>query len=103
MKTLDEIQAIPNIKLLFPSEDSGVARLKLASSTHPFLARIVFSWHSGFDVVQVMFKRKKPPTYEEMYEVAELFFKKDEISQCNLIPNPHNDRATVLYREQTKD
>ena len=52
------------------------------------------------DVVQLMFKQGKRPTEEEIAEVIELFFKPEEIAQCEVIPHPDNDLVAVIYRAQ---
>lgn len=100
MKSIDEIRAIPKIRMYMPSEQSGVGRFKLAATKHTQLARVVFSWHSGMDVVQVMFKQRKRPTPEEVAEVIELFFTPEEANQCEVIPHPDNDLVAVIYRAQ---
>ena len=100
MRTIDEIKSIPRIKIYMPSDSSGVARFKLASTRHTQLVRVVFSWHSGADVVQVMFKQRKRPTPEEIAEVIELFFTPEEAHQCEVIPHPDNDLVAVIYRAQ---
>ena len=100
MKPIDEIRAIPRMRLYMPTQDSGVGRFKLASTKHTQLARVVFSWHSGVDVVQVMFKQHKRPTPEEIAEVIGLFFKPEETEQCEVIPHPNNDLMAVIYRAQ---
>lgn len=83
-----------------PTNKSGVARLKLNATLHKQLARIVFSWHGGLDVVQVMFKCGIRPTEEEIAEVMKLFFKPEEIAQCDVIPHPDNELVAVIYRAQ---
>lgn len=100
MKSIEEIRAIPKIRIYMPTKTSGVARFKLASTKHTQLARVVFSWHSGMDVVQVMFKQRKRPTMEEIAEVIELFFRPEETAQCEAIPHPDNDLVAVIYRAQ---
>ena len=99
MKPLSEIQTIPKIKLLLPGNDSGIARFRLKSSKHTQLARVIFSWHSGFDVVQVMFKQGKRPTPEEIAEVKQRFFSEDEMSGCEEILHPDNDLIVVIFRQ----
>lgn len=100
MKPIDEIRAIPRIKIYMPTNDSGVGRFKLMATTHTQLVRVVFSWHSGMDVVQAMFRHRKHLTPEEIAEVIELFFKPEEAYQCEVIPHPENDLAVVIYRAQ---
>lgn len=100
MKPIDEIKSIPNFRTYMPAKDSGVARFKLSATKHTQLARIVFSWHSGMDVVQVMFKQRKRPTPEEIAEVIDLFFLPEEADQCDVIPHPDNDLVAVIYRAQ---
>lgn len=100
MKSLSEIQSIPKIKLLLPGNDSGIARFRLKSSKHTQLVRAVFSWHSGFDVVQAMFKQGKRPTAEEIAELKQRFFYDDEIAGCEEILHPDNDLIVVIYRQQ---
>lgn len=100
MKTIQEIQSIPKIKLMMPGSDSGIARFKLRATKHTQLVRAIFSWHNGFDVVQAMFKQQKRLTPEEIEELKRHFFKAEEIPQCEVIPHPDNDLVTVIYRQQ---
>lgn len=100
MKTIQEIQSIPKIRLMLPSNDSGIARFKLKSTKHTQLVRAIFSWHNGFDVVQAMFKQEKRVTPAEVEELKQLFFKEEEIPQCEVIPHPDNDLVTVIFRLQ---
>lgn len=100
MKPIEEIKAIPKIKLYMPKDDRGVARFKLSSTKHNQLTRVVFSCHSGFDVVQIMFKRKKRVTLEEVEEIKQLFFKESEIPQCETALHPDNDLIVMVYRQQ---
>lgn len=100
MKSIDEIKAAPRMRVYMPNDQTGVGRCKLASTTHTQLARLVFSWHSGMDVVQVRFKMNKRPTPEEIAEVIGIFFKPEEIHQCEVIPHPEYERVMVIYRAQ---
>ena len=100
MRNISEIQSIPKIKLMLPSKESGIARFKLKSSKHTQLVRVVFSWHSGFDVVQAMFKQGKRPTSEEIAEIKQRFFQDDEIAGCEEILHPDNDLIVVIFRQQ---
>lgn len=100
MRPIEEIKAIPKIKLYMPQSDRGVARFRLSSTKHTQLTRVVFSSHSGFDVVQIMFKQKKRPTFEEVDEVKRLFFKESEIPQCETALHPDNDLIVMIYRQQ---
>ncbi len=100
MKTISDIQSISKIKLMLPGNASGIARFKLKSSKHTQLVRVVFSWHSGFDVLSVMFKRNKRPTEAEIAEVKERFFLPHEIPECKEMPHPDNELVTVIYRIQ---
>ena len=100
MKSIDEIKAIPRMRVYMPTKDSGVGRCKLASTKHTQLVRVVFSWYSGMDVVQAMFRNKKHITPEEIAEVISLFFHPAEAKQCEVIPHPDNDLAVVIYRAQ---
>ena len=103
MKPLSEIQSIPKIKLLLPGNDSGIARFRLKNSKHTQLVRVIFSWHSGFDVVQVMFKQGKCPTPEEIAEVKQHFFSENEISGCEEILHPDNELIVVIFRQHEVD
>ena len=100
MKTIDEIRAIPKIKLMIADNDCGIARFKLKSTKHTQHVRIIFSWHDCFDVVQAMFRRGKSVTAAEVEEIKRLFFKEEEISQCEVVPHPTNDLVTVIIRPQ---
>lgn len=100
MKTISEIRTITKIKLMLPGNASGIARFRLKSSKHTQLVRVVFSWHSGFDVLSVMFKQNKKPTEAEIAEVKERFFLPEEIPQCKEMPHPDNELVTVIYRMQ---
>ena len=101
MKTITEIQnSIPKIKLMLPGNDTGIARFKLRSTKHTQHVRIIFSWHSGFDVIQAMFKLEKRVTPAEIAEIKRLFFREEEIPQCEETLHPDNDLITVIYRQQ---
>ena len=100
MKTITEIRNIPKIRLMLPGNDSGIARLKLKSTKHTQLVRLIFSWHHGMDVVQAMFKLGKQVTPAEIEEIKRLFFLEEEIPQCEHIIHPDNDLVTVIYRIQ---
>ena len=83
MKSIDEIKQIPNLRLYMPNKDYGIAKIKLKTTTHIFKARIVFSCHSGMDMVMIMFKKNKRATPEEIAEVKEMFFAPEEIPSTN--------------------
>lgn len=100
LKSIQEIQTIPNIRLMLPGGDNGIARFKLRSTKHTQLVRAIFSWHSGMDVVQAMFKQHKPLTEAEIEELKQHFFRAEEIPQCEVIPHPDNELITVIYRPQ---
>lgn len=100
MKSIQEIQSIPKIRLMITGRDSGIARFKLRSTKHTQHVRAIFSWHSGYDVVQAMFKQQKRVTPAEVEELKRHFFHKDEIPQCEVMPHPDNDLVTVIYRPQ---
>lgn len=100
MKTVTDWKAIPRIKISFPAAKCAIARLKLKSTTHTQMARVVLSWHNGFDVATVSFRYKKTPTPEEVQEVIHLFFKADEVEQCRVSQHPDNERVALIYRQQ---
>lgn len=100
MKSIDEIKQIPNLRLYMPDKDYGIAKIKLQCTKHCFKSRLVFSCHSGMDVVMIMFKRHKRATPEEITEVKEMFFAPEEIPQCEVILHPDNELVTVIYRPQ---
>lgn len=100
MKSIDEIKAIPNLRLYMPNKDYGIAKIKLKTTTHVFKARIVFSCHSGVDMVMIMFRQTKRATPDEIAEVKEMFFQPEEIPQCESILHPDNELITVIYRPQ---
>lgn len=100
MKSIEDVKTISKIKLMLPGNSSGIARFRLKSSKHTQLVRVVFSWHSGYDVLSVMFKQNKRPTPEEIAEVKERFFPPNEIPECKEILHPDNDLIVVIYRKQ---
>ena len=100
MKSIEDVKTISKIKLMLPGNASGIARFRLKSSKHTQLVRVVFSWHSGYDVLSVMFKQNKRPTPEEIAEVKERFFSPNEIPECKEILHPDNDLIVVIYRKQ---
>lgn len=100
MKNISDIRSISKIKIMLPGNATGIARFRLKSSKHTQLVRVVFSWHSGFDVLSVMFKQNKRPTEAEIAEVKERFFLPHEIPECEEIPHPDNELITVIYRMQ---
>lgn len=98
MKKIDEIRKIPNIQLYLHGEKQGIAKFKLKSTKHMFKTRVVFSWHSGMDVIMIMFKANKRATPEEIAEVKELFLLPEEIPQCEVMQHPDDERVAVIYR-----
>ncbi len=100
MKTVTEWKEIPRIRISFPAAKCAIARLKLKSTKHPQMARVVLSWHNGFDVATISFKKNKVPTPEEIQEVISLFFKADEASQCRVTQHPDSSRVALIYRQQ---
>ena len=100
MKTVTEWKAIPRIRISFPAAKCAIARLKLKSTKHRQMARIVLSWHNGFDVVTIAFKFTKVPTPEEIQEVIQLFFKAEEVDQCRVTQHPDFERVALIYRQQ---
>ena len=100
MRSISDVQTISKIKLMLPGNASGIARFRLKSSKHTQLVRVVFSWHSGYDVLCVMFKQNKRPTPEEIAEVKERFFLPNEIPECKECLHPDNDLIVVIYRKQ---
>lgn len=100
MRNITDIQNTTKIKFMLTGSDSGIARFKLKSSKHTQLVRVIFSWHSGFDVLSVMFKQNKRPTEAEIAEVKERFFLPHEIPECKEMPHPDNELVTVIYRIQ---
>lgn len=100
MKSFTEISLIPKWKLYFPEPTIGVARGKLKSTKHRQLARVVFSTFNGMDVLQLSFKKNFAPTPVEIEEVMPMFFKPEEINQCEITPHPDNELIAVIYRVQ---
>ena len=100
MKSIEEIRAIPKIRLFMPNEQSGVARFKLLSTKHTQLVRIVFTWFNGMDVVQIMFKQNKRPTEAEIEEVLNLFFHESEKRDCIIMQHPYNELIAMICRPQ---
>lgn len=100
MKSIQEIQSIPKIRLMITGRDSGIARFKLRSTKHTQHVRAIFSWHGGYDVVQAMFKQEKRVTPAEVEELKHHFFRADEIPQCEVMPHPDNELVTVIFRLQ---
>lgn len=103
MKNISDVQKITKIKLMLPGNATGIARFRLKSSKHTQLVRVVFSWHSGYDVLSVMFKQNKRPTEAEIEEVKECFFPPHEIPECVVVPHPDNELVTVIYRMQEEN
>jgi len=102
VKSFAEIAMIPKWKVYFPEKTIGIARGKLKSTTHRQLARIVFSTFNGMDVLQLSFKKGFSPTQKEIDEVIPMFFKPEEIDQCEVTPHPIAVRVVVIYREQNE-
>ena len=103
MKSFTEIAMIPKWKLYFPEKTIGVARGKLKSTKHRQLARVVFSTFNGMDVLQLSFKKNMMPTQAEIDELIPMFFKPEEIDQCEITPHPENVRIMVIYRSNETD
>lgn len=101
MKPFTELAMIPKWKVYFPDKEIGIARGKMKATKHRQLARVVFSTFHGLDVVQLSFKKNMMPTQAEIDELMPMFFKPEEIDQCEVAPHPSAVRVVVIYREQT--
>lgn len=77
MKTLEEIAKTPRVMIESTGDDGGIARVLLYSGKKIRLAAVVFSWGGGWDHVSVSMKNQCP-TWEEMCEVKQMFFRPEE-------------------------
>lgn len=77
MKTLKQIQLNPKLKVIEHGFDGGCAYWQPTKNTRP--AVIIFSWGRGWDHVSVSFS-KRCPTWEEMCQVKDMFFKDSEMA-----------------------
>ncbi len=77
MKTIEQLRIQPRLCIIDEGPDGGAAWAELASTIKPAQAAIIFSWGGGWDHVSVSFKNRTP-TWDEMVEVKNMFFRKDE-------------------------
>ena len=79
MKSMPEIKKLPRIVFDKVDEDGFKAHVLLLSTKQKNrAATVVASWGCGWDHVSVSFTNRTP-TWEEMAEVKEMFFKPDEV------------------------
>lgn len=77
MKTIQELRLQPRLSILDEGQDGGNGWADLHSSRRPDRAAVIFSWGGGWEHVSVSF-RSRTPTWEEMAEVKDMFFRREE-------------------------
>jgi len=79
MRTMAEIRSNPRIQILMESEDGFSGRVRPKSSWgRCTIAAVQVSWGCWWDHVSVSFEGRTP-TWEEMAEVKDMFFRPDEV------------------------
>lgn len=75
---MDEISKTPHLNILMTGVDGGAAEAYLTTNRRNHNpAAVVFSWGGGWDHVSVSYYNRTP-TWEEMCEVKDMFFRPDE-------------------------
>jgi|LSQX01.2.fsa_nt_gb hypothetical protein len=77
MKTIEQIRIQPRLCITQEGPDGGAAWAELKATIKPDRAHIIFSWGGGWDHVSVSFRRRTP-TWDEMCEIKDMFFRADE-------------------------
>ena len=79
MKSMDEIKKLSRTVFVHISEDGFKARVLLHSTKQKnLMAEVIVSWGCGWEHVSVSFP-SRTPTWEEMEEIKEMFFKPEEV------------------------
>ena len=106
MKTLEELRETPRLMITWSSPDGGWAEAYLASSAKPRPAKVIFSNGGGWEHVSVSFNNRCP-TWEEMCEIKDMFFRPDEVvvqyhpAKAEYINN--HPYCLHLFRPMTQD
>lgn len=105
MKTNDELLREMRIAIVEKACDGGIGMIKLRSG---LTASVIWSNGGGWDHVSVApFKQYKVPTWEDMCNVKDIFFHKDETvvqyhpSEENYVNNVKN--CLHIWRPQNVD
>jgi hypothetical protein len=77
MKTIEQLRLQPRLSIQDEAWDGGQGWAELHSSRKPERCAIIFSWGGGWEHVSVSF-RSRIPSWEEMCEIKDLFFHKNE-------------------------
>lgn len=77
MKTLDEIRSSRKVIVKETADDWFDGFIDLSVSKRRAIAVFVASWGLGWDHVSISFRDRRP-TWDEMCEVKDIFFKEDE-------------------------
>lgn len=77
MKTIEQLRIQPRMAIQQEAPDGLMAIAELASTKGHHQATIIASWGGGWDHVSVSF-RNRTPSWEEMAEIKDMFFRKDE-------------------------
>lgn len=77
MKTLEEIKHLPNLLIAQTSEDGGYGVLFRCGKR---FASVIWSDGGGWEHVSICpFKRSYTPSWDDMCQLKDMFFKEDEI------------------------
>ena len=77
MKTLEEIKHLPNLLIAQTSEDGGYVVLFRCGKR---FASVIWSDGGGWEHVSICpFKRSYTPSWDDMCQLKDMFFKEDEI------------------------
>lgn len=77
MKTIEQIRLQPRLCIIQESSDGLMAWAELRATVKPQRVALIVSWGGGWDHVSASF-RNRTPTWEEMAEIKEMFFRKEE-------------------------
>lgn len=77
MKTIEQLRIQPRLCITDEAPDGLTAWAELRSTIKAQRVFIIASWGGGWDHVSASF-RNRTPTWEEMAEIKDMFFRKDE-------------------------
>lgn len=77
MKSVDQLRTQPGFRIIKEAEDHVTGWVVLNNDKKHEDLITVFSWGGGWEHVSVSF-RGRAPTWDEMCEVKDMFFEKDE-------------------------
>ena len=77
MKKLEEIKAIPKLKIIEENEDEGIMGIYFDMKSYRELS-FVFTWNNGWEHLSVSMPNRTP-TWDQMCTMKDIFWNEDEV------------------------